>query len=92
MEIISKAGLKVPMITAAIRDTSSPHAENILRSASALGIRYYRWGGFLIEDNRSIPEQLEEMKPKVRDLAALNSQYNMAAIRGGICSGSFAPT
>src|SRR5207245_3603998 len=40
-EIIRKAGLELPMITAAIVDTRSPHAEAILKTASRLGIRYY---------------------------------------------------
>src|SRR5579863_4703796 len=42
-EDIRKAGLEFPMITAEIVDTSSPHAEAILKAASRLGIRYYRW-------------------------------------------------
>src|SRR2546426_1461864 len=44
-QAIPKAELELPMITAEIVDTRSPHAEAILKTASRLGIRYYRWGG-----------------------------------------------
>jgi sugar phosphate isomerase/epimerase len=80
VETIRKAGLDVPMVTAAIVDAQSPHAEKILRTASRLGIRYYRWGGFTYVERISIPEQLESLKARVRDLAALNRQYGMTAM------------
>jgi sugar phosphate isomerase/epimerase len=79
-ETIRNASLKLPMITTAIADTSSPHCEAILRTASRLGIRRYRWGGFLYTEKASIPEQLAEYRAKVRDLAAMNKQYGMCAM------------
>jgi len=80
VETIRKAGLEVPMITAAIVDANSPHAEKMLRTANRLGIRYYRWGGFRYVEGISIPEQLDSFRPRVRDLAALNRQYGMTAM------------
>jgi len=80
VETIRSVNLEVPMITAAIVDADSPHAEDILHTANRLGIRYYRWGGFRYVEGKSIPEQLESFKPRVRDLAALNRQYGMTAM------------
>jgi sugar phosphate isomerase/epimerase len=83
VETIRNAGLEVPMMTAAIVDAQSPHAECMLKTASHLGIRYYRWGGlgsFRYVEGISIPEQLEAIKPRVRELAALNRQYGMTAM------------
>ena len=83
VETIRQVGLDVPMITAAIVDAQSPHAEKILRTANRLGIGYYRWGGlggFRYLEGVSIPEQLESFKPRVRDLAALNRHYGMTAM------------
>jgi len=83
VETIRKSGLEVPMMTAAIVDAQSPHAEQMLRTANRLGIRYYRWGGlgsFRYVEGISMPEQLESFKPRVRDLAALNRQYEMTAM------------
>jgi sugar phosphate isomerase/epimerase len=79
-EAVRKAGLEVPMITAGIVDAHSPHAEEILRTASSLGIRYYRWGGFPLDARKSIPKQIAEDKAQVRDLAALNKQYGVCAM------------
>jgi sugar phosphate isomerase/epimerase len=80
VEAIKKAGLEVPMITSAIVDAQSPHAEKVLRTANRLGIRHYRWGGFRYVEGTSIPEQLESFKPRIRDLGALNRQYEMTAM------------
>jgi sugar phosphate isomerase/epimerase len=79
-EDIRKAGLELPMITAEIVDTRSPHAEAILKTASRLGIRYYRWGGFLYTPAKSIPDQLAAFKTRVKDLADLNKEYGVCAM------------
>lgn len=80
VEAVRKAGLAVPMITAGIVDAASPHAEEILRAASALGIRNYRWGGFQYRDNQPISTQLAALRPRVKDLAAMNEHYGMTAM------------
>jgi sugar phosphate isomerase/epimerase len=80
VELIHKAGLQIPMITAGIRDTQSPHAEAIIKTMKTLGIPRYRWGGFRYDEKRSITEQLAEYKVRVRDLAALNKQYGVCAM------------
>ena len=45
-----------------------------------LGYPAYRWGGFRYTDDRSIPDQLEEISPRVRELAAVNKQYGVCAM------------
>lgn len=80
VEIVRKAGLDVPMMTAAIVDDRSPHVQAILRTASGLGIRYYRWGGFTYKPDVPIAEQLEALKPRVKALADLNREHNMCAM------------
>jgi sugar phosphate isomerase/epimerase len=80
VEIIHKAGLEAPMITAEIIDVNTPHAEAILRTAGGLGIRHYRWGGFTYTYERPIAQQLEEMKPRVAALAELNARHNICAM------------
>jgi sugar phosphate isomerase/epimerase len=79
-EAIRKAGLELPMITAGIVDTRSPHAEAILKTTSRLGIRYYRWGGFLYSASKSVPDQLAEFKTRTKDLADLNKEYDVCAM------------
>jgi len=59
VETIRKAGLEVPMITAGIVDAQSPYAEDIIRTASELGIHHYRWGFFYWADYAQAPETEE---------------------------------
>src|SRR6266542_247553 len=80
VETIRKAGPEVQMITADIVDTTTPHAEAILRAAKSAGIRYYRWGGFKYNDKRAMPEQLAEFEARSRDLAAMNKEYGICAM------------
>ena len=80
VDTVRKAGLEVEMITTGIVDVSSPHAEIILQTAQALGIRYYRWGDFRYADQRPIADQLTEFEARARDLAALNRRYGICAM------------
>lgn len=80
IEIIRKNGLVVEMITSSIVDERSPHAKEVLKTASSLGIRYYRWGGFTYKPGIGIAEQLDALKPRVKALAKLNREYDMCAI------------
>ena len=77
---IRQHGLEVPMLTTDIADTETPYAEDILKTMSELGIRYYRWGGFKYDAKRPMAQQLEDLKPRVAKLAALNSRYKASAI------------
>jgi sugar phosphate isomerase/epimerase len=78
--IIRQHGLKVPMLTTDIVDTSTPNTEDILQCMSELNIRHYRWGGFKYTDDRSISAQLGCLKPRVAKLAALNARYHVCAM------------
>src|SRR5260370_21336421 len=77
---IRQHGLEVPMITTDIADTATPYAEDILKAMSELGIRYYRWASFRYDANRPIAQQLEDLKPRVAKLAALNARYKASAM------------
>ncbi|HYP08550.1 MAG TPA: TIM barrel protein, partial [Bryobacteraceae bacterium] len=79
-EAIRKAGLELPMITSHIVDAKTPHAEDVLKAMVSVGVKRYRWGGFRYDLARSIPAQLAEFKPRVKDLAAMNKQYGVCAM------------
>jgi len=79
-ETLRKFGLGLPMITTAIVDAKTPHAEKILRTASKLGVRHYRWGGLRYSLDRDIAAQLESFRPRIAGLAALNQEYGMCAM------------
>ena len=77
VEAIKSAGIKPLMMATDINDPDDPNTEKILRTASALGIRYYRLGKYRYNDNESIASTLKEAKPKIRDLAAMNKHFNI---------------
>src|SRR4051794_16404775 len=77
---IRQHGLQVPMLTTDIADSESPYAEDILKSMSELGIHHYRWGGFKYDAQRPMGQQLEDLKPRVAKLAALNAKYKACAM------------
>jgi len=80
VEAVQAAGLAVPMITAGIVDVHSEHAEAIVKTASALGIKRYRWGGFRYDTSKSIPQQIAEFKTRSKALADMNKQYGACAM------------
>jgi sugar phosphate isomerase/epimerase len=79
-EVYRAAGLSMPMTTAGIVDVSSPHAEAMVRTMAALGIRRYRWGGFRYQESIPVEKQIAEFTAKSRDLAALNKAHGVCAM------------
>ena len=74
---VRAAGLDISMITTDITGPDTPHAGTVLKTASALGIRYYRWGGLRYAEGAPLPNQLEAWKPLVRRLDELSASYNV---------------
>lgn len=79
-EAIRKAGLRLTMVTTDIADMTTPHAERVLRAVKAAGVRHYRWDGYKYRDSVSLPEQIAEFAPRVRDLAAFNKELGLCAM------------
>jgi sugar phosphate isomerase/epimerase len=77
---IRKHGVEVSAITPPITDVDSPYAEDILATASSIGITHYWWGTWRYNTTQSIASQLEAIKPKVAKLAAMNAKYKLTAM------------
>jgi sugar phosphate isomerase/epimerase len=77
VEAARKAGLVVPMITTAIQDANDRFSEPIIRTASSLGIGYYRMGWYDYGTSHEPARTIESLKPKVRELAQLNAKYGI---------------
>jgi hypothetical protein len=80
IKLLHAAGLETPMVTAGIIDATTPFAADILATLSELGIKYYRWGGVKWEKNKPIQQQINELRPRVAALAALNAKYQTTAM------------
>ena len=81
VEVLKKRGLSVGLITTDIVSVDTPHTEKILRAAKALGITRYRLGFQRYDLDKPVQAQLDAIKPKMRELAALNREIG---VRGGI--------
>jgi sugar phosphate isomerase/epimerase len=79
VEAARKAGIKVLMMTTAINDPGDPLTKSILKTASRLGVRYYRMGYYRYDRAKSVTASLDEIRPRLRDLAAMNEHYGIAA-------------
>ncbi len=72
-----KVGLKIYMITTGILDAGDRLTEPILKTASSLGIQYYRMGSRFYDEKKSILHNLEDFKTRFKKLAKLNRKYNI---------------
>lgn len=79
-EAIKAAGTKLTMITTDITDMTTAHTEPVLRTAAKLGIRHYRWDGYKYKDGVSLPDQLKEFAPRVKDLNMFNKELGICAM------------
>ena len=77
VEEMKKAGLEVGMMVTKITDSRDRYTQPVLETASKLGFRYYRTGGLKYDAKRPIPDQLADFQALIRDLAAMNRQYNI---------------
>ena len=55
-------------------------SQKVLRTASGLGIKRYRMGFYKYDPGQSVLPQLDEMRPKIADLVALNRELDMQAL------------
>jgi sugar phosphate isomerase/epimerase len=78
VEAMHKRKLQLPLLTTAIVSTSSPHTEDILRTAKKLGVQYYRVGFVQREGNAK--KQVSEFKAQLKDLAAMNKEIGIGAL------------
>src|SRR5258706_10146650 len=79
-EIIRKAGLALPMVTAGIVDATTPQAETMMRAMHSVGVKQYRWGNLRYVEGQPIPAQLEKLKRNVAKLVELNRKHDLCAM------------
>jgi sugar phosphate isomerase/epimerase len=78
VEALRARGREVSIITTDITSVT-PAVEKVLRTASRLGIKRYRLGFFTYAKDKPIPDQLNEIAPQLRELAALNKELGLQA-------------
>ena len=78
--LIRAHSLTVPMITTDISDADTPYAEAILQTMAELGIPCYRWNTIRYTDDPPLATQIEQIRPRIARLAALNAKYKVCAM------------
>lgn len=76
---LRKRKLDILLITSGINSLNTPHAETVLRTAKALGIRYYRLG-FATNRQKEGNPPISEVKAGLRDLAAFNKELGITGV------------
>jgi hypothetical protein len=72
-------GITVTKIAMDIVDASTPYTEDMLDTASSLGVRYTWWRGVPFDWTKPYPQMIDALKPRVAALATLLEKYNMKA-------------
>jgi len=77
VEAIRKVGLNADLITTAITGIEEKHTEKIIKTASQLGIKYYRMGWLKYSDDNLISDQIEMYQKQLATLAQMNKHYKI---------------
>ena len=77
MEALKKNKVELPVIATDVEDAADPLTPRVLRTAGKLGIRRYRMKHLYYDLNKPIAPQLENLRPKLRDLAQFNAGLNI---------------
>ena len=79
VEALKAHDLEVTVMASDVMDTDEL-SQRVLKTASGLGIKRYRMGFYRYDPNRPVLEQLEEVRPKVAELVAMNEELDMQAL------------
>lgn len=80
VEALRKRNLEITVMTSDINDPNDPLTEKVLKTASKLGIRRYRMKYFKYDFDQPILKQINEWRPQIEDLAALNRELKVTAL------------
>jgi sugar phosphate isomerase/epimerase len=80
VKTLERNGVTVTVMGADINDDKTPYVEEMLGTASSLGIKYHWWRGFNFDSTKPYPPQIEALKPRLEKLVKLDEKYGMKAM------------
>lgn len=80
VKTLAQNGITVTVLGADIVDDQTPHLEDMLGTASSLGIRLNWWRGFRFDYSQPYAPQLEALKPRLEKLVKVQERYGMKAM------------
>lgn len=85
VEALKKRGLEITVLTSNIGRADQPHAEKTIRTAAKLGIKRYRMDWWRYDLKQPIQSQLDGLRPRLKDLAALNRSLGVTGLYQNHC-------
>lgn len=80
VDALKQHGLEMTVLTSGISSADQPHTEKVLRTAARLGIQRYRMDWWRYDLKQSIQHQLDALRPRLRDLVALNKELGLTGV------------
>ena len=80
VEALKKRGLEVTTMASDVLTPDQPLTQKVLRTAVGLGVKSYRMGFYKYDLKRPILPQIEEIRPGLNELAALNRELGISAL------------
>jgi sugar phosphate isomerase/epimerase len=80
VEALKQRGLEITIMTTAVNNADDKLSQKVLKTAAGLGVKKYRMGYYRYDLSQPIAAQLKNLRPKFRDLAALNRELGIAAV------------
>ncbi len=79
VEALRGEGIEISIMASDVNRADDPLMEKTLRVAAALGVKRYRMGYYRYDFAKPLRGQLANLRPQVRELAALNKELGMQA-------------
>ena len=80
VEALAKRNLKITVMTTDLHDPSDPDTAKVLMVAAGLGIRRYRMEYFKYDLSKPVLPQLNQWRPRFRELAAINREIGIQGL------------
>jgi len=77
VEAARRHGLRMDMIVTEITDADGKYTESVLKTASSLGIKYYRMGWINYDETLGVIGTLQKFKTVMKKLEQLNRKYKI---------------
>ena len=89
LEAVKKHGMDITIMTTDVVSVDQPLTEKVLRTGASLGIKKYRMGFHRYDPNRGVMQQLDEIRPQMKELAAFNRELGLTAVYQNHCGANF---
>ncbi len=80
VEALARHDLEIIVMASGVHRVDQPHTEKVLRTAAEQGVKMYRMAYYRYQPDRPILAQLDELRPALAELAALNRELGMTAV------------